>query len=92
MIRVPQALVQSAAMESPIIATKVGAVSEIVQDGVNGYLIPPRNSETLAEKITELVAHPDLWQKMGITGREIAQNKFSLDQMLAKIEAVYQTI
>ena len=59
---VPQALVQSAAMELPIIATKVGAVSEIVHDGVNGYLIPPRNSETLAEKITELVAHPDLRQ------------------------------
>ncbi|MCX7918700.1 MAG: glycosyltransferase family 4 protein [bacterium] len=89
---VPQVLVQSAAMELPIIATNVGAISEIVQDGINGYLISPRDSEGIAEKIIELISQPDRRQKMGLAGRAIVRDKFQLEQMLAKIETVYQSI
>lgn len=88
---VPQVLIQSAAMELSIVATNVGAISEIVDDGINGYLVPPRDSGALVEKIVELAVDPTLRQKMGSAGRKIVQKNFSLNQMLAKIETVYQS-
>jgi glycosyltransferase involved in cell wall biosynthesis len=87
---VPQVLTQSAAMELPIIATDVGAVSEIVQDGVNGFLIPPKDSNAIAAKIAELATHSELRYQMGLAGRKIAMANFSLTKMLNKIESVYQ--
>jgi glycosyltransferase involved in cell wall biosynthesis len=63
----------------PVISSKEGAISETVEDGVNGFIIDPKSPEDIADKISILVNNPDLRQKMGIKGREIFKSKYSLE-------------
>ena len=62
----------------PVIATNIGAIPEIVDDGVTGFIIPPRDPETLAEKIIYLIKHPDIARKMGEAGRKKFEREYTL--------------
>ena len=63
----------------PVIATRGGGVSEIVQDGVNGCLVPPDDAPALAELIDTLVKKPQFAQKIARTGYEGAVSRFSIE-------------
>lgn len=85
----PQSLTQALAMECPVVASAVGGVPEVVRDGLTGLLVPPRNPQTLAEKIAFLLRHPDQGKRMGQAGREAIQRDYSLERMLDKTEQLY---
>jgi rhamnosyl/mannosyltransferase len=88
-------LVLQEAMASglPCVTTELGTgTSWVVRDGESGFVVPPRNSEALAEALQKLVANPELRGKMGQAGRDRAVQEFSLEQMLAKTEAVYEKV
>jgi glycosyltransferase involved in cell wall biosynthesis len=61
----------------PIVATKVSAIPELVTDGENGLLVPPADSEALAEAISKLVETPSLRKQMGERGYERVINSYS---------------
>jgi glycosyltransferase involved in cell wall biosynthesis len=65
-------IVNIEAMEAglPIITTPEGGISDIIEEGINGYLIPQKDSASLAEKIALLIENPSLRRKMGINARE----------------------
>ena len=54
----PWVLLEAMAAEVPIISTKVGAVPEVIEDGKEGMLVPPKDSAALAEKISQLLSMP----------------------------------
>ena len=58
----------------PIIASRVGGIPELVTDGENGLLVPPQNSEALAEAISKLASDPELRERFGRASREKSQN------------------
>lgn len=90
---VPQAIMQAMAMELPVVSTTVGSIDEAVADGVTGYLIEPKNTALLGEKLTKLLGDAELRHQMGKAGRDRAQARFSLDAMLDGMEKVfYQAI
>lgn len=66
----PTVIYEAMSCELPIIATDVGGVSEQVQDGYNGFIIPPMNSKLLADKINYLLENEDLLTEMGKNGRK----------------------
>jgi glycosyltransferase involved in cell wall biosynthesis len=66
----PRSLTEGAAMAKPIITTAVPGCKEIVENGVNGYLVPPRDPESLAHRMLKLAGDPVLQKKMGRAGRE----------------------
>jgi len=69
---IPNSLLESMAAGLPVVATRVGGVPEIVEDGVTGLLVPPGDTEALARAIALLTTDPSLRASMGRAGREAA--------------------
>ncbi len=80
---VPYVLLEAMAAGLPIIATKVGGIPEIIADRKEGLLIPPANSEKIAEAIKTLAENQGLRKSLAQTAKETVKN-FSLEKMIAK--------
>ncbi|NES83002.1 MAG: glycosyltransferase family 4 protein [Moorea sp. SIO1G6] len=76
----------------PIITTNVSAMPELVQDGENGLLVPPANSQRLAQALSKLMANPELRQDMGQKGRERVNNSYHWEQTSAEFLAIVQQL
>jgi glycosyltransferase involved in cell wall biosynthesis len=85
-------VVEAMATGLPIVATKVGGIPESVIDGYNGFLVPSRNPEALADRILKLVENPDIRAQMGERSRKIAEEKYSLDKMFADVERLLSVL
>ncbi len=81
-------LVEAMALGKPLVATHVGGIPDLVKDGVNGYLVPPRDPAALAGAITDLLSNPEKARQYGEAGKEIAP-RFSAERMVEKIEQLY---
>jgi len=87
-------LVVSEAMAcgKPVIGSKVGGILDQIIDGYNGFLVQPRNSIEIAEKILWLIDHPRKSQSMGINGRKIVEEKFEINKRIDKIVQLYEKL
>jgi glycosyltransferase involved in cell wall biosynthesis len=75
----------------PVVACETGGIPEVVKDGVNGLLVPPRDSEALARAILALVDDKDLRRACGQTARETVQD-YSIERTVEKNLALYREI
>ncbi len=89
---IPQALMQAMACGIPVITTGVGAIAEIVQDGVQGLMVPGRDVEALARAIESLRSDPDRRARMAAAGLAQARARFSSERMLDGMEAVFARV
>ena len=80
---IPRILIEAAAMGRPIVSTTIPGVAEIVEDGVNGILVPPRDSDALASAIEELMGNPRLRSEYGAAGRLTAEREYD-DRVVAE--------
>lgn len=85
----PTALTEAAACGRPIVTCDVPGCREVVIDGENGILVPPRDAEALASAIARLAADPALRRRMGHRGRARAEAEFSVERIVAATLAVY---
>jgi glycosyltransferase involved in cell wall biosynthesis len=74
----------------PVVATRVAAVAEAVEDGVTGLLVAPERPEALADAILRLVEDVELRAQMGAAGREAATQRFDADQVTDVYVQAYQ--
>lgn len=74
----------------PILATNVGGLPDIIANGDNGLLVPPANSEALAEGAKKLAEWPELRARMGRVGRERAEREFDWRKIADRTVAVYR--
>jgi len=81
---IPKALIEAAACGRPLIATNVPGCREIVQEGVNGFLIPPRDPAALAEAVVKLMSDRKLRETMGERGREVVISNYSMETIINK--------
>ena len=88
----PLTLAEAAAAALPLIATSVGGNPEIVFDGRNGFVIEPNNAEEIAAKIKYLSDNRSDIKKMGDESLKIWKRKFTLEEMLRKIDSLYQSL
>ena len=72
-----------------IVATDVAGCREIVRDGVNGFLVPARSAEALADALEKLILDRELCRRMGIAGRKMVEEKFASEIVNVKTYAVY---
>jgi glycosyltransferase involved in cell wall biosynthesis len=63
----------------PVISTFEGAIPEVIINGVNGFLVPQKNVEALAEKLEFLIKNPTLRDEMGLAGKKMYEEKFTLE-------------
>jgi glycosyltransferase involved in cell wall biosynthesis len=85
----PISIIEAMRAGLPVVATDVGGVSELVHDGVTGYLVPPSDVEALRSKIETLIKSPELRKKMGSAGRERFRERFAEAAMLQRTLEVY---
>lgn len=83
---------EAMAMEKPVVGTNTGGTPEIIEHGVNGLLVPPKNPKALAEGIIEVLKDREKAQRMGKKGRRIVQERFSLEKHVAEIENIYKVL
>jgi glycosyltransferase involved in cell wall biosynthesis len=86
---VPQSILQAMAMKRPVVASNAGAIREVIIDGETGFLIEPKDSVQLSEKVVELYDNRNLIIKFGENSRRLVEESYSLDGMLNKIEILY---
>jgi glycosyltransferase involved in cell wall biosynthesis len=85
----PVGLLEAMALGRPVVATDVGAVREIVREGVTGLLVPSGDAPALAGAIVRLLQDSSLCHSLGARGREVARAEFSPAAMRAGVEEVY---
>ncbi|MBM4300452.1 MAG: glycosyltransferase [Deltaproteobacteria bacterium] len=83
------ALLEAMAAGLPVIATEVGGLPEVVTDGENGLLIPPRDAGALAEALTRLLGASDFAKKLGQNARKHVREHYSLDRLGREINEIY---
>lgn len=86
----PRVLPEALAMAKPVIAFEIDGIGEIIKDGINGYLIPPKDSKKLASSIIHLLKNKEKAKKMGEAGRDMVNPAFELEVMLERISDVYK--
>jgi len=78
---VPRSILEAMAMGRPIITTNLPGCKETVVNGRNGFLIPPRDTESLSKKIIYMLERDSLVNKMGIESRKICEDKFNVHKI-----------
>ena len=85
----PTVLAEAAACDLPIVATDVGGVAEMVEDGVTGFVVPPADPAALATRCGELLAQPHFRRRMAAAGRRVAEERFDLDRQSERLGELY---
>lgn len=88
----PKSLIEACAIGRPIVTTDNIGCRDVVTDGLNGYLVPVKDVNVLAEKIKVLIDEKDLRKKMGKASREIAEKEFSVEDVIKKHLNIYQEL
>jgi glycosyltransferase involved in cell wall biosynthesis len=88
----PNALLESMAMGVPVIATKVGGNPEIVEDGLTGLLVPPRDPEAVGRAICLLLENRRMAAAFGRAGSRRVAEQFSLHRMVSETERFYRRL
>lgn len=82
---VPRCAIQAIASGRPIITCNTQGCKDTVRDGINGFLVPPKDVEALAEKMIWMIENPESISKMANASRELAELKFDVDDINRKL-------
>lgn len=85
----PVALIEAQAAGVPVVSTRVGGTPSVVADGETGWLIAPDDIDGFVARLTSLLADPVAASEMGAAGQRRALERFGLDQLVERIDALY---
>lgn len=86
------AIVEAMAMGRPVVASRVGGIPTVVEDGVTGVLVPPNDPDALARALQPLLADPERMRAMGRAGRARYEQQFTMDRVAREVESVYEEV
>jgi len=86
----PMAILEGMASRLPLVATAVGEVPTVIQDGRTGVLVPAEDTELLAAAIIELLRDPEKRKLLGAAARQLVEDEFSAERMRADYLRVYE--
>jgi glycosyltransferase involved in cell wall biosynthesis len=87
----PRKLIEPMAMGIPCVTTDSGATAEVVEDGVNGFVVPDGDLDCFAERLERLVVDPNLRRTFGERARQTVHEKFNVVKQAQKVRAIYLT-
>lgn len=85
-------LKEAMAMGMPVIGTLHGGIPELIEDGVSGFLVPEKDVDALANKLSWLIEQPQNWAKMGQAGRNYVEKHYEINQLNDRLVEIYQQI
>ncbi|MEB3274009.1 MAG: glycosyltransferase [Prochlorothrix sp.] len=88
---VPVSLMEAMAASVPVVATQVAGVSELVEAGVSGYVVPPGSAEALTDALVQLLNSPEQRSRMGTAGRAKVEAEFNLEFEAEKLAQLFHS-
>jgi colanic acid/amylovoran biosynthesis glycosyltransferase len=89
---IPNVAKEAMAMGLPVLATRHGGIPELIGDGVSGVLVPERDSAALAERLIELIDHPERWARMGTAARRRIEAEYDIERLNDELVALYRNV
>ena len=89
---VPRALLEAAVAGRPIVTTTMPGCTDVIRDGWNGFLVPPRDPRLLAERILDLLRDRETAVAMGGRAAQLVRKEFNLEITVARYAAVYEDL
>ncbi len=86
----PVSWIEAMAMNKAIVASNIGWASEVIEEGISGYLVHPKNHQEYAFQILKLIKNPNLRNQFGTAARDIVEKKFSIEVVAEESIAFYQ--
>ncbi|CAN5669527.1 glycosyltransferase [soil metagenome] len=83
-------ILEAMALSRPVVATNVGGIPEMIEDGVTGLLVPPRDRRELAAAITRLLEDHPLADTLARAGHDLVHERFCLERMIAEVGDIYE--
>jgi glycosyltransferase involved in cell wall biosynthesis len=88
----PMALLEAMAAGKAVVATRVGAIPDVVRDGRSGLLVPPGNVTSFAQALSFLIGDQNKRQEMGVEAHKVVKESYSFNRMIESYEALYQSV
>jgi glycosyltransferase involved in cell wall biosynthesis len=88
----PVALLEGAACGRPLIGSHTGGITDIIDDGVNGFLVPVGDPGAVAQRLTQLLSDNTLADRLGQESRRLCQERFTWEAVVPQYEAVLQRV
>ncbi|CAN5793395.1 glycosyltransferase [soil metagenome] len=83
-------ILEAMALSRPVVATNVGGIPEMIDDGVTGLLVPPRDPGGLASAIGRLLEDHPLADTLARAGHDLVHERFCLERMIAEVGSIYE--
>jgi len=87
---VPRVLLEAAAAGLPIVTTRMPGCTDVIRDGWNGFLVPPRDPRLMAARILDLLRDRSIAAAMGTRAAQLVRREFNLEITVARYAAVYE--
>ncbi|HUP33609.1 MAG TPA: glycosyltransferase [Gaiellaceae bacterium] len=88
----PVTLIEALAAELPVVSTNVGGVSDVVQHGRSGFLVPPGDVAALADALGQLAGSPELRREFGRAGRKHVRPRYSVPRLVDDVDSLYRSL
>ena len=88
----PVSVIEALAAGRPVVATRVGGVSDVVRDGVDGFLAEVADVESLAARLAELAGDPELRARMGNAGQAHVVDRYAVERLVDDIDRLYRSL
>jgi glycosyltransferase involved in cell wall biosynthesis len=88
----PVSAIEALASGTPVVATRVGGVPDVVRDGVDGFLFAPGDTEAAAERLTELARDPVLRKRLGDAGHTEVRARYSVTRLVDDVDRLYRSL
>jgi glycosyltransferase involved in cell wall biosynthesis len=88
----PLTLLEALARGRPVVATAVGGVAEVIEDGENGRLVPPEDPAAIAGALQSFYERPDAALLLGREGAQLIEERYTWDHVAAEFESLYDEV
>lgn len=88
----PLTVLEAMAARLPVVATNVGALPELVEEGRTGFLVPIRHAVAMSDKLEKFIANPQLAKTFGEAARLKVEREFTLERMLRNYAELYESL
>jgi len=88
----PVSAIEAMASGCPVVATRVGGLPDVVQDGKTGYLVPAKQPRALAAAMLDLIRHSEKAEQMGRSAQLSVRERFSINRLVSDTESLYQEL
>ena len=85
----PNVVMEAMAAGRPVVATDTGGSRELIREGVNGRLVPPRDPALLSDRMLQILTSPDRGRALGMEGQRRAREEFTAERMVRRFEDLF---